>query len=179
MSVWEVLVWWLSDLVSDSLLFHRSAEPQVLFTTGTWCECGRFLSDDWVIGSLICFYSTLAKSHKYRFPQEHGFGMGGSCLIIEWFSLWYSTIPQEWRTTSIVYHVVSVREVLVWWLSDWVSDILLFHRSEEPQVSVTTGTWCLCGRLLWRSWRGAAAYLWTLDPIRKTALSYLAPGRLG
>ncbi len=152
--VWEALVRWLSDWVFDMLLFHRSIGPQVSATTGTGCQCGRLLSDDWVT---------------------------------EWFSLWYASILQERRATSIGYHgnLVSVWEALVWWLSDWVSAILLFHRSVEPQVSVTTGTWCLCGRLLWRSWRRAAACLLTLDPIRKTALlnlkiwSYLALGRSG
>ncbi len=68
---------------------------------------------------------------------------------------------------------MSVWEVLVWWLSDLVSDSLLLHRSAEPPVSVTMGTWCQCGRLWWRSWRRAAACLLTLDPIRKTALSNL------
>ncbi len=78
-SVWEAHVWWLSDWVSAILLFHRNVEPRVLFTTGTWCPCGRFLSDDWVIDSLICFYPTGAKSNKYRLPRERGVCVGGSC----------------------------------------------------------------------------------------------------
>ncbi len=153
-SVWEALVWWLRDLVSDMLLFHRSVEPQVSDSTATWFPCGRLLSDDWVIESLLFFYFTGAKSHMYRLPWERGVRVGCSCLMIEWLSLWYSSVLQERRATSIGYHanVVSVWEALVWWLSDLVSDMLIFHRSSEPQVLVTMGTWFSCGRLLSDVW---------------------------
>jgi hypothetical protein len=86
-SLWEALVWLLSDWVTNGVLFHRSEEPQVSAITGTWCSCERLLSDDWVIESLMWFYSTGTKSHRYGLPWECGFRVGGSCLMIQWLSV--------------------------------------------------------------------------------------------
>ncbi len=146
-SVWEALVCWLC-FYSTGVKSHLYQLP--------WEHGVRVgaLVYDWVIESLICFYSTGAKSHKYRLLQKCGVHVGGSCVIIDWFCLLYATIPQERRATSIGYHgnMVSVWEALVWWLSDLISDMPLFHRSVAPQVSATTGMLCPCGRFLSDDW---------------------------